>query len=678
MITLRDYIKNVRLEEELTQKQKKKVDEMPDVYRSIQEKHDSVFGKGNDKIILPYDSSEDDPITSENASRLLHHQSHASTVIRGLNSAGYRVNDYESGLAHHVDKPDRKLKIGKILESNEIGKHVTHIKNRVGTQLNLKQAYDADPIRASSKNGQKQIVITRNRYDVAGMSTGRSGWSSCMDMEGGCNRHYLPRDMEHGTITAYVTKKGDDSIQEPIGRINLKRFENPTHGDIFRPEGRGYGSMPKNAKKQIEDWAGEHYPSKPGIYMKNHELYNDDGQSVRIEHPDKMIEVNTHEDTRKMYDGFADQVVRNIKNAREEQIGKEDHFGGLHDEFDARDEMYGQVSQALKPLPHATKLHIAAHYLADKLSDDDGKTFHEHDIDYDIRSGDPVMRHWAHQYVHNNNRINIDLENAIGELKPDEALAYHKKFHDAAAYVTDPAEHESATELHAKLIDHIIDHGQSHHANEVIRDITDGSDADRNGYYHNMMKTHKTVFDDYHPTELLKDPRAIHHILSGDDSIFESNGISDNKSAWNHIGQHADEKLTKEWRQGDLKHHNDDDDTQYEFYKGLAKNPHGESISHAFLNDHINLTGGESKGQSSTHDAFRNINGYRVVGGKINDRWRDSFIDPSSDHDLHSHLVDLAHTTPHKSVIDVLKNRSDMKDDSEIQDAIKRNPHGEQ
>jgi hypothetical protein len=54
------------------------------------------------------------------------------------------------------------------------------------------------------------------------MSTGR-GWSSCMAADGMHSR-YLPRDIRHGTLVAYLVSEKDPDILEPLARVLIKPY----------------------------------------------------------------------------------------------------------------------------------------------------------------------------------------------------------------------------------------------------------------------------------------------------------------------------------------------------------------------------------------------------------------------------------------------------------------------
>lgn len=646
MISFKQYL----LTEELTDEQKKKVDKMPSMQSHIKDLHKKVFGD-SDKIIIPYTKSEDDDkITTSNRGNTVHHTSHTSHVLSALQSAGYHTDDYESGLAYHRDTPNRKMKIGKILQKEGLAdKPTTKTTTRGNKSLTVGQLYAADPLRASSDNSEKQLVISKHRYDVAGMSTGRSGWNSCMDMEEGQNRHYLPSDMKHGTLTAYVTRKGDDKIDAPIGRLNLKRFDSRQH-TIYRPEGRGYGSMPKGAIKQIHNWASENYPSRPGMYLKHSELYNDDGNQIRIEKPEEM----NHDHTGTLQ--TVHHMISDLHSSHEYA-----HFDGKHDEWgqDPKDQTMAATKGIMGRLHPAFQLHTMVHQIADR-TDDNNKDFSEN---YEPNSHE-FTQEWARQKIDGDNLEHSPVGQEIKKLTPEHALTYHKILHDSGTTARDPEDHPEHQELHAAIIDHIMKHSPAEHKDSVLSDITDESHG-HDDYYHPMFAEYNSGFDIKHPLEHTENPRMHHTMLSRDLQKFDSN--APDTQTWFHIGKHADSKLMHELVHGDLSHHLHDEDHQFSFHQGLNENPHGEHLQHEILQN-MNLHGGESRSQSTTHSNYTDIKGRnRYSGGGINSTtWKD----PASDEHLHSHFVDLAHNTKHQSVKDVLRNREDFKHDEEIQNAV--------
>jgi len=223
---------------------------------------------------------------------------HHPEVKNLLKNHGYEIKNYLNGLA--VDKHGRDVKIGKVL-------------NKVGATPGLIKTFNNDPNRDAARiHKNLQVVISRHPYDVAGMSTNR-GWTSCMDMEKsdtgkpGEYSNHLENDIEHGTHVAYLTKKGDDTIQNPVARIALKPFTSEGEADdkhysnlkdliqnrnskthtILRPETSVYGTAASSFEHTVNKWTNEHFPmnDKHGTYEKPDNLYNDSyGTAINPEH----------------------------------------------------------------------------------------------------------------------------------------------------------------------------------------------------------------------------------------------------------------------------------------------------------------------------------------------------------------------------------------------------------
>lgn len=71
-----------------------------------------------------------------------------------------------------------------------------------------------------------------------GMSTDRN-WTSCMNLDSGIHKTTALKQVQYGGMCAYLIKKEDKNIQEPIARIAIKRFistDNKDDAFIFAPE----------------------------------------------------------------------------------------------------------------------------------------------------------------------------------------------------------------------------------------------------------------------------------------------------------------------------------------------------------------------------------------------------------------------------------------------------------
>ena len=221
------------LTEALSPSHIKKIESFGDQYSNVKRQHDEVFGKGVDRVEIPFEAPRG--TNSENYNTVYpsrNTQTHHSKVFAHLHSNGYRVSDYESGYCHKTDDVEgrRKFSIGKVLAqtggkdkpTNVYSKetHKYHLVDGTSTKvldkkgrpvvdkparaLSVSECFENDPIRQGSKTPMK-LVVSRNKLDVGGMSTGKS-WTSCMNLDDGCNRHKVPADIEHGTLTGYVSR----------------------------------------------------------------------------------------------------------------------------------------------------------------------------------------------------------------------------------------------------------------------------------------------------------------------------------------------------------------------------------------------------------------------------------------------------------------------------------------
>lgn len=245
------------LKEELTDSQKSEVDEWAKSSKA-QSISSHVFEKDQHRLIIPIEDSHDASVRTP------------GVVAHHLLQHGYKVHDYAKGLAIEP-KYGRQISIGKVLQKTDPGGPI-------------QQFYNNDPARTASRLHKTQVVISRHPYDVAGMSTDR-GWTSCMDMSSGMNRHYLEHDIKQGTHVAYLTHAGDDDIKNPIARIALKpwhlRDENGRiKHTVLAPEQSTYGSGTGSFEHTVNSWAHTHFPPLPGEtgnYKKNTRVYDDDG-----------------------------------------------------------------------------------------------------------------------------------------------------------------------------------------------------------------------------------------------------------------------------------------------------------------------------------------------------------------------------------------------------------------
>lgn len=249
MINYIDFLNEDFLEEKLTSDQTARVDNWKRGDYSFSDKALDY----KDKIRIPL-VHHDDPTV---APTQLHEH---------LKKHGYEISDYKNGTAK--DHYGRNVKIGKVL-------------NKTEAPDEIKKAFENDSGRAAKKSQNYDVVVSRHPHDVAGMSTGRSGWDSCMNMETGENRRYLKNDVSAGTHVAYLVHKDDKDIENPLARIALKPFIGENGHKVLRPEEQQYGTGGDSFAHTMRKWSEDNFPvQKKQMYHKDRTLYDDSGNST--------------------------------------------------------------------------------------------------------------------------------------------------------------------------------------------------------------------------------------------------------------------------------------------------------------------------------------------------------------------------------------------------------------
>jgi hypothetical protein len=148
-------------------------------------------------------------------------------IESSLQQNGFKIVDYAKGIAQKKDTK-QNIKIGKLL---------TKLK-----QQELLGKFNTDKSREGTKK-EYMVVISRHPYDIGGQSTDR-GWTSCMNLEDGVYKKYVPIDVAAGTLVAYVTDKNDPDLKNPTGRLSIKPFVDilGTKRVEFGIEDRVYGT----------------------------------------------------------------------------------------------------------------------------------------------------------------------------------------------------------------------------------------------------------------------------------------------------------------------------------------------------------------------------------------------------------------------------------------------------
>ena len=244
------------------------------------------------------------PIESENKT-IEKSQTHKE-IEKFLNQNGFEIVDYIKGIVRNNEK-NQEIKIGKVLNKLK--------------QTDLLNAFNTDKSRESTK-AEYMVIISRHPYDIAGMSTNR-GWTSCMNLDTGINRHYVPIDIKEGTIIAYVTKISDPDLKNPTARVLIKPFVDILGSPNIQLgiEDRVYVTNVPNFINTVKKWVDSVNNSKilndVAIFKFNNKLYNDSGLATQTIIKGKNLTKNEKKYLQYLSEYPSD--IFNIKNPTEIQ-----------------------------------------------------------------------------------------------------------------------------------------------------------------------------------------------------------------------------------------------------------------------------------------------------------------------------------------------------------------------
>jgi len=192
------------------------------------------------------------------------------------------IRDYsKSKMYTFFSDPKRQIRLGKLLQTYKekfYGKEHEEL---------LDQAYKKvlDIYDLASKNSKYKdlvAIISRHPYDIAGMSTHRNSWKSCMNLIDGEYRSYVRSTLLNGGLVCYVCRKNDTTdivdskgnhhknnkynIQDPLGRFLIKPYyRNGDRGFDFKNPNfilvcsRCFGNFAEGATKPIQEWLDENW-----------------------------------------------------------------------------------------------------------------------------------------------------------------------------------------------------------------------------------------------------------------------------------------------------------------------------------------------------------------------------------------------------------------------------------
>ena len=239
-----------------------------------------------------------------------------SEVIKELHKQGLVILDYNKNICIDPDYyKNRKIQGWETKEPRKYS-----IGSRISKNKELLHLFNHDPVRQAPPKikglddiniSDYCVVISRHPIDVASMSTGRI-WRSCMtikhtsvytfdevikenlhDEHGnpittieqfskeGINTHILPNDIKYGTIVAYVVRKNDNKIENPISRILMKPYyslsteQSMIEETVLVKENKKYGAQIRGFSETVDAWVKDAFDYKAAVYNLTTDLYQD-------------------------------------------------------------------------------------------------------------------------------------------------------------------------------------------------------------------------------------------------------------------------------------------------------------------------------------------------------------------------------------------------------------------
>lgn len=285
-----------------------------------------------------------------------------SRLIQILKNLDYEVSD-ESYMLGFVNKKDKSILVTDVLNSLD-NKNVESMRQAYEKKPNENMKKQIDSLDEYNRYIKKfkcniagykiastqkyKIVISIQPRLIASQST-KVGWTSCMNLETGINKHYVGPGIQEGVIVAYLAKTGDEhNLNSPTARILLKPFK--SHDNILFDVDTTYGTVNNSFESRLieifDDKKRYLYGSdlKKGIYVFPKNTYADD--------------INTRTKVVFEKDSLQDKIIKNLDGFTVitkkfiDEIIAQDEFFKLHILESYRNlfspTQYIQISKTLK------------------------------------------------------------------------------------------------------------------------------------------------------------------------------------------------------------------------------------------------------------------------------------------------------------------------------------------
>ena len=274
-------------------------------------RYDHIFGVGNNRLYLD-DTVKIDLISYLGAKDLGPVYSAIVNILHYCDDFYYFKDNYYDFASNRIyDKNNREYRLTKLLQllitkklKNITEEQYEDIHERVKIfKLNFKKdlldayALNLPPksMLTDSKGVSLSIVVSRDPYDIIGMSTDRR-WRSCMRLpndddpndEGGQCFDHLQHDIRLGTLVAYLIEPTDKNINKPYARIAIKPHMSVENKSVcLFSEDRVYSDKTlrpqtyENFKSVVDKFLNEVQNDIEGVFKLPDQLYPDSENKIK-------------------------------------------------------------------------------------------------------------------------------------------------------------------------------------------------------------------------------------------------------------------------------------------------------------------------------------------------------------------------------------------------------------
>jgi hypothetical protein len=130
----------------------------------------------------------------------------------------------------------------------------------------------------------------------------------------GCNVRYVLQDVIHGSLEAYLIKKTDRNITDPIANLNIKPYLSVLKNEdyILVADDNCYGEGSASFKKTVKSFLKKYWPHQNGIYMLNANLYRDNTDNMVYKSPEFLDATELFEYYKNLLDTGKDYFMSNL------------------------------------------------------------------------------------------------------------------------------------------------------------------------------------------------------------------------------------------------------------------------------------------------------------------------------------------------------------------------------